>query len=159
MNLAKANLLASWELLLCRWQMGKLFSVGSGLTDKERDSPPKVGTIITYRYQNLTEDGVPRFPSYVGERIDATVGGDGAKEKVLSNKEKKALEIKQKQEQREKERQEKQKLLEQKELEKQAKLAKKEQEKDEKRTKKKEKTKDNDSPETQSKTAETAASE
>lgn len=36
------------------------FNVGSGLTDKQRQKPPKVGTIITYRFQELTKDGVPR---------------------------------------------------------------------------------------------------
>ena len=26
--------------------------------------------MITFRYQELSDDGVPRFPSYVGERLD-----------------------------------------------------------------------------------------
>ena len=38
----------------------QLFNVGSGLTDKIRKNPPKIGTIITYRFQELTRDGVPR---------------------------------------------------------------------------------------------------
>ncbi|MBJ6760216.1 DNA ligase [Myxococcaceae bacterium JPH2] len=50
---------------------GKRFSVGTGLSDAERREPPPVGTIITFRYQELSNDGVPRFPSYVGVRIDA----------------------------------------------------------------------------------------
>jgi DNA ligase 1 len=50
---------------------GTRFSVGTGLSDAERENPPKVGTIITFRYQELSNDGVPRFPSYVGVRIDA----------------------------------------------------------------------------------------
>lgn len=37
------------------------FSVGSGLSDKQRRDPPKVGVIVTYRFQELTRDGVPRF--------------------------------------------------------------------------------------------------
>lgn len=44
---------------------GKTFKVGSGFTDKERASPPKKGTVITYRYFELTKDGVPRFPTYM----------------------------------------------------------------------------------------------
>lgn len=49
---------------------GTRFNVGTGFTDKEREEPPQVGDIITYRYQELTKDGVPRFPSYVGLAID-----------------------------------------------------------------------------------------
>jgi len=50
---------------------GTRFSVGTGLSDAEREAPPPVGTVITFRYQELSDDGVPRFPSYVGVRIDA----------------------------------------------------------------------------------------
>jgi len=49
---------------------GIQFSVGTGLSDKERENPPPIGSVITYRYQELTDGGVPRFPSYVGIRID-----------------------------------------------------------------------------------------
>lgn len=47
---------------------GVLFKVGTGLSDADRRNPPPVGTIITFRFQELTRDGVPRFPSYVGRR-------------------------------------------------------------------------------------------
>ncbi|MDY7225934.1 DNA ligase [Hyalangium rubrum] len=50
---------------------GTRFSVGTGLSDAERENPPGLGSIITFRYQELSNDGVPRFPSYVGVRIDA----------------------------------------------------------------------------------------
>ena len=49
---------------------GTKFNVGTGFTDEERNSPPPIGSIITYRYQELTKDGVPRFPSWVGLAID-----------------------------------------------------------------------------------------
>jgi DNA ligase-1 len=49
---------------------GTRFNIGTGMSDKERDAPPKIGAVITFRYQELSDDGVPRFPSYVGERID-----------------------------------------------------------------------------------------
>jgi hypothetical protein len=39
------------------------FNVGTGLSDKQRRNPPKVGAIIVYRFQELTRDGVPRFVS------------------------------------------------------------------------------------------------
>ncbi|MCI0377189.1 MAG: DNA ligase [Gemmataceae bacterium] len=52
---------------------GTTFSVGTGFSDKERENPPPVGATITFRYQELSEAGVPRFPSYVGVRAE---GGD-----------------------------------------------------------------------------------
>ncbi|KAL5520115.1 hypothetical protein ACEPAG_1775 [Sanghuangporus baumii] len=56
--------------LKCVMASGKTFSVGTGFSDKQRANPPKIGSIITYRFQELTMDGVPRFPSYVGEALD-----------------------------------------------------------------------------------------
>ncbi|KAK6346318.1 hypothetical protein TWF730_010645 [Orbilia blumenaviensis] len=44
---------------------GKKFKVGTGLDDNMRKNPPKVGAVITYRYFELTKDGVPRFPSFL----------------------------------------------------------------------------------------------
>lgn len=49
---------------------GTQFNVGTGYSDAEREDPPPIGAIITYRYQELSEGGVPRFPSYVGVRDD-----------------------------------------------------------------------------------------
>jgi DNA ligase-1 len=51
---------------------GTRFSVGTGFSDAERASPPLPGSTITFRYQELSEAGVPRFPSYVGVRQDAS---------------------------------------------------------------------------------------
>lgn len=50
---------------------GKRFSVGTGLSDAERENPPAIGTLITFRYQELSSDGIPRFPSYTGVCTDA----------------------------------------------------------------------------------------
>ncbi len=50
---------------------GTEFSVGTGFTDKQRESPPAVGSTITFRYQELSDGGVPRFPSFVRQRNDA----------------------------------------------------------------------------------------
>ncbi|KAJ3926404.1 MAG: hypothetical protein NXY57DRAFT_1029150, partial [Lentinula lateritia] len=58
--------------LKCKMASGKTFDVGSGLNDKQRKSPPKIGSIIVYRFQELTKDGVPRFPTYLGEAADKT---------------------------------------------------------------------------------------
>jgi DNA ligase-1 len=50
---------------------GLTFSVGTGFSDAQRQNPPAVGSLITYRYQELTDRGVPRFPSFVRLRTDA----------------------------------------------------------------------------------------
>ncbi|KAJ7182702.1 DNA ligase/mRNA capping enzyme [Mycena crocata] len=62
--------------LKCKMESGKTFNVGTGLSDKLRRNPPKIGSIIVYRFQELTRDGVPRFPSYIGEAIDKTEAKD-----------------------------------------------------------------------------------
>jgi DNA ligase-1 len=52
---------------------GTRFSVGTGFSDEERRQPPPPGSLITFRYQELSEAGVPRFPSYVGLRDDVVL--------------------------------------------------------------------------------------
>src|SRR5262245_25106920 len=49
---------------------GKKFAVGTGFTDAQRNSPPPVGSVIKFGYQELTDAGVPRFPRYLGVRED-----------------------------------------------------------------------------------------
>jgi DNA ligase-1 len=49
---------------------GKRFRIGSGLSDALRRQPPPIGTRITYRYQHLTKNGLPRFPRYLRVRED-----------------------------------------------------------------------------------------
>ena len=47
---------------------GKTFDVGSGFSDFQRENPPKIGVTITYRFTELTNDGVPKCGSFVAER-------------------------------------------------------------------------------------------
>lgn len=49
---------------------GTIFKIGSGLSDKNRQEPPKIGSIITYKFQNLTTNGKPRFPIFLRIRED-----------------------------------------------------------------------------------------
>ena len=51
--------------LKCLTDDGKIFAVGSGLTERMRDDPPSLMTRITYRHQRVTEAGIPRFPTFV----------------------------------------------------------------------------------------------
>jgi len=60
--------------LRVRNQQGIEFSIGTGFTDAERDNPPPVGSIITYKYHGYTSNGVPRFASFL--RIREVVEGE-----------------------------------------------------------------------------------
>jgi DNA ligase 1 len=59
--------------LLVELADGTRFAVGTGFSDAERASPPPVGSVITFRYQELSDGGVPRFPSYLGVRTDVVL--------------------------------------------------------------------------------------
>jgi DNA ligase len=61
--------------LLVRLADGTDFAIGTGFSDKERANPPAIGATVTFRYQELSEGGVPRFPSWVGVRVDAPATG------------------------------------------------------------------------------------
>lgn len=56
--------------LRVRTEDGREFSVGSGFTAAQRDSPPPIGALITYRFRGLTAKGMPRFPTYLRIRQD-----------------------------------------------------------------------------------------
>ena len=47
---------------------GREFSIGSGFSRAQRQSPPAVGAWITYRYRGETASGLPRFASFLRER-------------------------------------------------------------------------------------------
>jgi len=44
---------------------GTSFSIGTGFSDAQRESPPALGSVVTFRFQELSDRGVPRFPSFV----------------------------------------------------------------------------------------------
>ena len=47
---------------------GKRFNLGTGFSDAARRNPPPVGTLVTYRYRELNQNGMPRFASYLRVR-------------------------------------------------------------------------------------------
>jgi DNA ligase-1 len=57
--------------LLVRLADGTDFAIGTGFSDRDREKPPGMGATVTFRYQELSDAGVPRFPSYVGVRGEA----------------------------------------------------------------------------------------
>jgi len=67
---------------------GTRFSVGTGFSDAQRDNPPPIGSTITFRYQELSDRGVPRFPSFVRLRAESSPGhppgGSAPREEPIS---------------------------------------------------------------------------
>lgn len=47
---------------------GPRFKIGTGISDAERRRPLAKGTVVEFSYQELTRDGVPRFPALIGPR-------------------------------------------------------------------------------------------
>ena len=54
--------------LLVEMDNGKRFRIGTGFSDSERRNPPPIGSVITYKYHGLTNNGVPRFASFLRVR-------------------------------------------------------------------------------------------
>jgi len=48
---------------------GVRFKIGTGFSDIERQNPPPIGSIITFRYRGLTHKGIPKFASFLRRRI------------------------------------------------------------------------------------------
>lgn len=50
---------------------GKTFRLGTGLSEHDRLHPPPINSVVTYKYQEITRDGNPRFPVYMNTRTIA----------------------------------------------------------------------------------------
>ena len=51
--------------VLVQAENGRTFYIGSGFTDDQRKNPPAIGTIITYRFNGYTKNGLPRFTRFM----------------------------------------------------------------------------------------------
>ncbi|WP_323589257.1 hypothetical protein [Aliarcobacter butzleri] len=47
---------------------GITFNLGNGFTNKDRENPPKIGDIITFKYYGLTKNNKPKFASFLRVR-------------------------------------------------------------------------------------------
>jgi hypothetical protein len=43
------------------------------VSDTDRKNPPKIGSIVVFKYQELTNDGIPRFAAFDRERTDMVI--------------------------------------------------------------------------------------
>lgn len=46
------------------------------VTDSLREHPPPLGTVVVYKFQELSHEGTPRFPIYCGVSADKSVAKD-----------------------------------------------------------------------------------
>jgi DNA ligase 1 len=51
--------------LKVRSPQGREFLIGTGLSDALRRQPPPIGSVVTYRYRDVTSTGLPRFASFM----------------------------------------------------------------------------------------------
>ena len=56
--------------LLVEMPSGQRFRLGAGFSDADRESPPPVGSWVTYRFRGTHDGGLPRFASFVRKRED-----------------------------------------------------------------------------------------
>lgn len=48
---------------------GVIFNLGGGFSDKERETPPKLGMMVTFKYYGFTKNGLPKFASFLRVRV------------------------------------------------------------------------------------------
>jgi ATP-dependent DNA ligase len=58
--------------LTVRLKNGQAFNLG-GLSDALRKNPPKIGSIVKFRYEGETNKGLPRFAKFTGIRAEETI--------------------------------------------------------------------------------------
>jgi len=49
---------------------GEIFFIGSGFSDKDRENPPPLNSLITFRHQGYTDSGIPRFAVFIRIRSE-----------------------------------------------------------------------------------------
>ncbi|MFT6220484.1 MAG: DNA ligase-1 [Rickettsiales bacterium] len=54
--------------MLVENEEGVRFKIGGGFSDKMRRRPPKIGSVITYKYYGKTKNNKPRFASFLRVR-------------------------------------------------------------------------------------------
>ena len=65
LNYSKDNKFKSIKLKL---EHGVIFNLGGGFSDKQRENPPKIGDIVTFKYYDLTKNNKPKFASFLRVR-------------------------------------------------------------------------------------------
>jgi len=61
----KGKLAGKTGAIFCRMKDGRIITIGSGLNREQRNAPPALGRIITFKYYGLTSKGKPRHPVFL----------------------------------------------------------------------------------------------
>ena len=67
----------------------KVFKIGTGFKDYQRESPPPIGSIVEFKFNDKTARGIPRFPAFLRVRTDMM--DDRPKRKAAKPKGKRVL--------------------------------------------------------------------
>ena len=51
--------------LIVKNDNGKVFKIGTGFTTQQRQNPPVIGSVITYKYWGYTNKGIPKFSVFM----------------------------------------------------------------------------------------------
>lgn len=63
--LGRGKHLGRMGALRVRTDAGVEFLIGTGFSDAQRESPPPLGSVVTFTHRGTTAGGVPRFASYL----------------------------------------------------------------------------------------------
>ena len=53
------------SLLVELLESGLRFKIGSGFSDRDRENPPPIGSLVTFKYYGYHDSGIPRFPVFL----------------------------------------------------------------------------------------------
>lgn len=54
-----------FKSLVVKIDNGIIFNLGGGFSKKEKENPPKIGDIVSFKYYNFTKYGKPKFASFL----------------------------------------------------------------------------------------------
>ncbi|MDP2255791.1 MAG: hypothetical protein Q8K05_07005 [Polaromonas sp.] len=59
---------AGWPRVPLDGKPARRFKLGTGFSHAERQDPPALGALVTYRFRGLNDSGIPRFASFMRVR-------------------------------------------------------------------------------------------
>jgi DNA ligase-1 len=66
----KGKYLGLMGSVLVKDQQGQQFYIGSGFSDQQRKTPPAIGSVVSFRHNGFTANGIPRHARFLRLRAD-----------------------------------------------------------------------------------------